>query len=216
MAGAAEWTSERPSPMVAGLTAAFARRPQPIAAARETSAVKLLRTMKVFRQDTAACQPVERPDATFRKLSEDEIRQQGDVPDDIFQRQQQRLARFGRSYCHGAFVDGRLAAFAWLLPHDAMKRDAPHILGGRPGQAEITAAETLPDFRGRNLHSYVIKNLFVVGRETGIHTVLFKTFPTNAAALRSFEKVGADYVGTTYMVYVPGVASPVVWPRHFA
>ena len=53
MAGAAEWTSERPSPMVAGLTAAFARRPQPIAAARETSAVKLLRTMKVFRQDTA-------------------------------------------------------------------------------------------------------------------------------------------------------------------
>lgn len=174
-----------------------------------------LKTMKVFRQPTATCQYVQRPDAAFRKISEDEFERRFDAPLDVSQRQNQRLARFGRSYCYGAFVDGSLAAFAWLLPHDVMKLDNPRILSGYPGQAEMTAAETLPEFRGRNLYGYVIKNLFAVGRDSGIHTVLFKTFPENAAALRSFEKIGATYVGTTYVLQVPGMTAPLAWPRRF-
>jgi len=171
--------------------------------------------MKVFRQHTSNCQFVQRPDAAFRKISEPEIERGFDAPVDVYQRQSQRLARFGRSYCYGAFVEGSLAAFAWLLPHDVMKLDTPRILRGNPGQAEMTAAETLPEFRGRNLYGYVIRNLFAVGRDSGIDTVFFKTFPENAAALRSFEKIGATYIGTTYVLHVPGMTAPVAWPRRF-
>lgn len=171
--------------------------------------------MKVYRQGTAECRPLARPDAVFRKMSEADLCDRSLAPDDVVQRQQDRLKRFGRSYCYGAYIDGRLAAFAWLLPPDAMKRDVPRILDGGPGEAELTAAETLPEYRGRDLYGFILSNLFSVGRETGVDAVLFKTYPGNKAALRSFAKIGAGYIGTTYFVHIPGLAAPLVWPRRF-
>lgn len=177
--------------------------------------MKFLHRMMVYRQPTANCERVDRPGVEFRKVDEAEIRVQGQLPNDIHARQIERLERFGASYCYGAFVDDTLAAFAWLIPHDVMPRDVPHLLAGAPGEAELTAGETVPKYRGRGLHGLIMINGFWAARENKISTVLFKTFPSNAAALRSFEKIGARYVGTTYFAYLPGLKAPLVWPRRF-
>lgn len=177
--------------------------------------MKLIFSMKVFRQYTKGCYPIRMQGIEFSRVNELELQQQGQLPDDVFERQTSRLRRFGASYCYGAFVNGDLAAFAWLLPPDAMVRDIPHLLTGRPGEAELTAAETLPKYRGRGLYGFVLVNTFSAARANGIHTVLFKTYPENRAALRSFAKIGATYVGTTYFAFLPGLKNPIVWPRQF-
>jgi ribosomal protein S18 acetylase RimI-like enzyme len=177
--------------------------------------MKVIHRMKVFRQTTYSCEPLKRSDVEFAKVGESDIREKGQLPDDIFERQLERLRRFGASYCYGAYVDGNLAAFAWLIPHDLMPRDVPHLLRGKPGEAELTAGETAPRYRGRGLHGFVVINCFFAAREIGIDSVLFKTFPSNKAALRSFEKIGVQYIGTTYFLYPPGFDSPLVWPRQF-
>lgn len=177
--------------------------------------MKLIHRMMVYRQETRDCKPVEKPGVEFARVGEDEIRRQGELPADIHRRQLDRLHRFGSSYCLGAYVDGNLAAFAWLIPHDVMPRDVPHLLAGVPGEAELTAGETVPRYRGRGLHGYIMVNGFAAARESGFDAVLFKTFPTNEAALRSFGKIGATRIGTTYFAYVPGKKSPLVWPRRF-
>jgi GNAT superfamily N-acetyltransferase len=177
--------------------------------------MNLVHKMLVYRQKTLNSKPIAMPGVMFEKVHEDEILEQGELPDDVFERQVDRLRRFGVSYCYGARVDGKLAAFAWLVPHDAMRLDVPHLLRGAPGEAELTAAETVPRYRGKGLYGFVMANEFSIARKKGIHTVLFKTFPSNKAALRSFEKIGAQYVGTTYFFYLPGIRSPLVWPRRF-
>ena len=177
--------------------------------------MNVIHRMFVYRQQTENCEPITKPGVEFAHVGEDEILEQRHLPDDIFGRQIDRLQRFGASYCYGAYVDGKLAAFAWLIPHELMPRDVPHLLSGKPGEAELTAGETVPDYRGRRLHGFVMANCFWAAREIGIHTVLFKTFPSNEAALRSFERIGGKRIGTTYFTFVPGLKSPLAWPRRF-
>jgi len=55
-----------------------------------------------------------RPGTAFRALPEEELRQLEAGGDGFAQRQQERLARFGRSYACGVFVDDRLAHIWWL------------------------------------------------------------------------------------------------------
>lgn len=177
--------------------------------------MKLIHKMPVYKQATRTCTPVLRPDAVFAPLTAEDIHTCRGPCQDHHARQVDRFSRFGGSFAYGAFIDSELAAFAWLLPHDIMRKDVPKILTGKAGEAEITAAETLPKFRGRGLHSFVIRNIFAAARETGITTVFLKTFPTNESALKSFQKTGAARAGTTYFAFLPGLRNPVVWPRHF-
>lgn len=175
----------------------------------------LLSIMLVYKEGASGSTPRLRDDASFRRLSRAECTSSIGIPEDVVLRQTDRLIRFGDSYCYGAFVDGSLAAFAWLIPHDKMQHDVPHILAGNVGEAEITAAETLPQFRGRSLHGFVIDNCIAAAAEIGIHSVYFKTFPANEAARKSFLKNGYRFVGNSYILKVPGFRGPFVWPRRF-
>lgn len=178
--------------------------------------MKAIRRMHVYRKDTRNSHPPRWPsDVAFAKVPESELRAQDHLPEDVFRRQIERLNRFGASHCYGAYVDGRLASFAWLLPHDAMRRDVPYLLAGAPGEAELTGTETLPQHRGRWLYNYVGAGVFAAARESGIHTVFFKMLPKGKPSVPSFARVGAKHVGTMYYTFLPGLSSPLVWPRRF-
>lgn len=171
----------------------------------------------VYRRRTRDCVPPPVPRGVdFRKVEEEEFRGQDEaLPGDVLGRQMDRLKRFGASYCYGAYVDGRLASFAWLLPAEAVFRDVPHVLRLRPGECELTATETLPRFRGRWLYTFVAASTFAVAREMGHHHVYFK-MRRRAQPLRGYARLGAEFVGTVRYVWLPGTPSALLaWPRAF-
>jgi ribosomal protein S18 acetylase RimI-like enzyme len=171
--------------------------------------------MLVFKESTAGTFPKIRSDAVFRRLDRSELVSALGVPKDVMKRQANRLKRFGEDCCYGAFVGGALAAFAWLVPHEKMHNDVPHILIGEAGEAEMTGAETLPRYRGKSLYGFVIDNCIAAAGELGIDAVYFKTYPSNVAARRVFEKNRYKFVGVSYILKIPGVEKPFVWPRRF-
>jgi ribosomal protein S18 acetylase RimI-like enzyme len=157
------------------------------------------------------------PEATIktclhvRELDEHALRTMA-VPDaDFRDRQLQRLARFGASHAYGVYEDDRLANIAWLLPPAAIARDLPRVLKPRSGDAEITCAETLPEFRGRGLYSEVISCLVEQARECGMQRVFMKTAVDNTASRSGIEKAGLRRVGTVAVLSLPVVNRYLVW-----
>jgi ribosomal protein S18 acetylase RimI-like enzyme len=171
--------------------------------------------MLVFKESTAGAFPRIRNDAVFRRLHRSELVSALGVPEDVLKWQSIRLRRFGEDCCYGAFVGGELAAFAWLIPHEKMRNDVPHILIGEVGEAEMTGAETLPRYRGKSLYGFVIDNCIAAAGDLGFDAVYFKTYPSNVAARRVFEKKKYRFVGVSYILRIPGIEKPLVWPRRF-
>ena len=179
--------------------------------------MKVIHCMDVYRKDTVDCDPPPMPsNVRFGKLTEAEVLERGHLPADVHRRQNERLIRFGASYCYGAYIDDDLASFAWLLQPAAMRRDVPHLLTGGSGEAELTGTETIPRHRGRWLYKYVAFGVFSAARDLSIHSVLFKMRPNGRPPKSRFAKYDARFVGRTYFAYLPGMGDPIAWPRRFA
>src|SRR5579871_5884869 len=154
----------------------------------------------------AGVTPVTAPQGTrFAALSEKELTQIASVADDpeFRERQLERLQRFGKSYAFGVFVSDALAHVSWLLPATALGRDKPRILQLRAGEAEITACETLPQFRGRNLYPFAVQQLLTIARGQGIRRVYMKTHEDNVASQSGIVKAGLVKIGTVTVITPP-------------
>lgn len=150
--------------------------------------------------------------AEFRKLEEADMRA---ISDPAFRdKQLDRLGRFGTSYAYGIVVDGRIAHISWLLPPGAIRIETPAVLLPGDGDAEITASETLPEFRGRGLYPFAIGQLLNVAHAKGVRTVYMKTHRHNVASQVGIRKAGLRQRGTV-LVYEPPVVPhrAVVWRR---
>ena len=150
--------------------------------------------------------PVPVPEGTrFAALSEQELTQIAPVADDaeFRERQLERLERFGKSYAFGVFQSEVLAHISWLLPAEALRRDSPRILQLRADEAEITACETLPQFRGRNLYPYAVQQLLEIARQQGIRRVYMKTREDNVPSQSGIVKGGLTKIGTITVITPP-------------
>jgi hypothetical protein len=146
------------------------------------------------------------PAAEFRKLSDQDLRALH-VADQAFRdRQIERLARFGRSYAYGVFVDGTLAHVSWLLPAEAVRRENPVVLKLGGDEAEITACETMPEFRGKGIYGFAIRRLFAVARECGVRRIYMKTTWGNKASQRGIRSAGLERAGVA-LLFVPPLFS---------
>lgn len=167
----------------------------------------------VFSQDLHRPVPVDSVEgAEFRKLDEVDLRA---IADPAFRDKQiDRLARFGTNYAYGVVVDRRIAHISWLLPPAAIRIETPAVLLPVDGDAEITACETLPEYRGRGLYPFAIGELLNVAHAQGVRRVFMKTHRHNAASQAGIRKAGLRLSGTA-MVYEPPVAShrAMVWRR---
>lgn len=168
----------------------------------------------VYAAETEKVSPPPQHDGLeFRKLSREDLLSL-QVQDDAFRaRQVQRLNRFGDSYAYAVFADGRLAHVSWLLPSVAMKRDLPQVLIPRNREAEITACETLPSFRGRGLYGFAIRSLLDVARREGIVRVFMKTTVENKESQSGIQKAGLPRIGSAVLLGLPFAPRPVVWRR---
>lgn len=170
--------------------------------------------MLVYSADTTIVRTLEsQPGLEFRALTQEELRAIS-APDPTFRtRQLHRLERFGGNYAYGVFVGGQLAHVSWLLPPKAIERDPPRVIRGQPAEAEITACETLPDFRGRGIYGFAIHNLLEQARRNGIRRVFMKTASANRSSRSGIEKVGLRRVGWAIVVMLPLTHRHLIWRR---
>lgn len=149
----------------------------------------------------------------FQALTPEDLRGLS-VGDPTFRAQQlDRLSRFGTSHAYAVVADGQIAHVSWLLPPSAMERDPPRVVKAQAGAAEITACETLPEFRGRGIYGFAIRSLMEVARGQGAHRVWMKTAVENRASQAGIEKAGLARVGTAVLILLPVTQRLVVWRR---
>lgn len=163
-----------------------------------------IRRIKVYAGETSDLMPASgMVSAEFRSLSEDELRNLDAIDDAFRSRQLERLARFGQSYAYGVLIEGKLAHISWLLPPRAVESESPAILQLRHDQAEITACETLPEYRRRGIYGVAIRELFAVARQRGIRRVYMKTAAKNKASQAGILKAGLRSAGVAMLIVPP-------------
>ncbi|MCC6916315.1 GNAT family N-acetyltransferase [Nitrosomonas sp.] len=169
--------------------------------------------MLIYAADAAASSTLESVDWEFRALTDEDLRNIT-TTDPLFRtRQMGRLERFGCSYAYGVFADGQIAHVSWLLPAAAMNKDLPRVICASEDVAEITACETLSEFRGRGIYGFAIRNLLGLARENGVQRVFMKTLSGNRASQSGIEKAGLKRVGSAILITLPLTRRQVIWRR---
>ena len=145
--------------------------------------------------------------ARFQPLSEDDLMTLAFSADDpqFRQRQLDRLRRFGTSHAYGVYVGDKVAHVSWLLPPTAVALEHPAILHLGDGEAEITACETLPEFRGRGLYAFAIQQMFKIAQDSGIRRIYMKTLRDNTSSQAGILKAGLHRTGVVTVVTPPAI-----------
>jgi len=157
--------------------------------------------------------PVPRAGLEFTALLSDDLHALPADDASFRSRQLERLQRFGASYAYAVTVNGQLAHISWLLPAQAMGRDHPQVFRPLVDEAEITACETLPPYRGRGIYPFAVRNLLEVARRNGIRRILMKTRADNLASRAGIEKAGLQRLGSALLIATPILDRPVIWRR---
>jgi hypothetical protein len=103
------------------------------------------------------------------------------------------------------FIANKLAHVSWLVPADALTSSEPDVLRLAKDEAEITACETLPSFRGKGLYSFAIQRIFQVARSAGIRQIYMKTRENNTASQSGILKAGLRQIGTVRVLTPPAI-----------
>jgi ribosomal protein S18 acetylase RimI-like enzyme len=150
-------------------------------------------------------------DVVVRGLSDEDLRRLP-VEDPQFRtRPLLRVAGFGASYAYGVFVDGRLTHIAWFLPATATEKDVPRLMTLRAGEAEITASETLPEFRGRGIYPLAIQSLIEEAQHCGARRIIMKAAANDYALQSGIEKAGLTRMGSIILIVLPIINRQVAW-----
>jgi RimJ/RimL family protein N-acetyltransferase len=156
----------------------------------------------VYSSSTTQLPPPEFPEGvSFRKLSDEDFESES-IANDLRQEQKARRKRLGRNAAYGVFCQEKLAHIAWLITPEC---EIPKQLNLKPGEAEITACVTVPEFRGRGLYGIAIRAIVQTAREAGIQTVFMKTTPPNTASQRGIKKAGLTQCGTLTEYVSPAI-----------
>jgi hypothetical protein len=150
----------------------------------------------------SARMPAVDPAFEFRPLTSDDIRHFAcDASSGLDPLLASRIAG-GWDFCLGAFLAGRLAAYGWFARGSI---EAEHNRGEQPGTGVAISFSrnvafayggfTHPDFRGRRLHSAVKLHGLRLLAADGVRYLLTTTDWTNWAAIRSFDRLGAQRLG---------------------
>lgn len=170
--------------------------------------------MIVYSADTAAArQPKPLADLEFKALNASDLHAISQADPQFRSRQLERLERFGNSYAYGVISDGRIVHVSWLLPPAMMEKDLPRVICAREGEAEITACETVSEFRGRGIFGFAIHNLLDLAESTGVRRVFMKTAASNLSSQSGIEKAGLKRVGWAAIVSPPLARKPLIWRR---
>jgi len=128
---------------------------------------------------------------TFRQLTAAEVSRLTPVHEDISDAVE-RCGHLADRAAFGAFYNGAFAHISWMIAGgpDGDRVKPPHLVGLRPGEAEITYCVTLPEYRGRQLYPFAISRLFQEARARGIREIFMVTRSGNIASQRGILTAG--------------------------
>jgi hypothetical protein len=137
--------------------------------------------------------------AEFRKIPDQELLHAARQHTEM-QMYKKKYEQFGINDAYGVYVDGVLAHVSWLVPadHDRLCNDRNVKL--LTGEAEITHAATLGQFRNRGLYTYAIRCLVGICRQQKIRRVYMITGRDNLASQKGIEKAGLRPAGRIWRV----------------
>ncbi len=112
----------------------------------------------------------------------------------------------GGDFCVGAFVDGELASYAWyaLQSIEPEQNRGSHRASGvgfsfPPNMAFMYNGYTLSKFRGRGLYRKIQQAAFALLEGHGVTTILSTADWSNAAALKSCNRLGFRPIGRVWV-----------------
>ena len=137
--------------------------------------------------------------AEFRKITDQELLEAAN--------QHAEMNRYKKIYekslindAYGVYLDGALAHVSWLVHADHDRVAEERNVKLRTGEAEITHAVTLDQYRNRGLYSYAIRCLAGVCERCNIRRVFMITGSDNAASRKGIEKAGLRSAGRIWRV----------------
>jgi RimJ/RimL family protein N-acetyltransferase len=163
--------------------------------------------MRTYAVDTAAARAPVSATLSIRALAEKDLRSLANADGDFRARQLARLARLGKSYAYAVMYNERLAHISWMLPAGAAAMDPPRVFKLRAREAEITACETLPEFRGKGAYRFAIESLIAAAARTGIRRVFMKANATNRGSWTAIEHAGVKRLGIALIITPPLIGS---------
>jgi RimJ/RimL family protein N-acetyltransferase len=144
-------------------------------------------------------QPDEIEGAVFEKLTDESLVQL--EQNATFREHTTRFNNLGFNGAYGVYIGGQLAHISWFIKAE---QDSPNSLVGlKAGEAEITHCLTHPDFKGRGIYPYVIRQLCALAAEVGVQRVFMITNVKNQASQRGIEKAGLTRRGRIVRIRLP-------------
>jgi RimJ/RimL family protein N-acetyltransferase len=156
----------------------------------------------VYAADPAQIRPADvKEDLEIRPLSEIELQA---IQDPEFrQKQLARSSERNASSAFGVFAGGELGHISWLVPAEIAMQEANGILRLDKADAEITGCETLPQFRGRGLYPFAIRQICALAAQQGVSRIYMKTHAGNRSSRAGIEKAGLTQVSRVVHITPP-------------
>ncbi len=127
-----------------------------------------------------------------------------------------RYRRCGVNASYGIFVAGRLAHARWIATAALESRLPDPLLRLRPTEIEAGLSFTVPEFRGRGLQPYGLRESCRIALESGASRVLSLTKTRSHASRRGLSKAGFKPSGRLLRFSFPWLPSwaALRWPGH--
>jgi hypothetical protein len=158
--------------------------------------------------------PERRADLTFRELTESDLRQLAAKHPDL-DYQKQHLDAVGRSSAYCVESNGRIAHICWMMTRELEARLPQRIVGLGSREVEIGKAFTFPEFRGKSIYQFAIRQICAVARVQGFQSVFMITTWGNKSSRRGIEKAGLSPCGRILVLLPPvvGTIFPLIFRR---
>jgi RimJ/RimL family protein N-acetyltransferase len=165
----------------------------------------------VYSADPSAISPPDpRDGATLEKLSDEALRQ---LPQ-AFERQAERLERFGFNDAFAVVHQTAIVHVAWLVPWEHDRQTARRDIKLAPGEAEITHCLTPPEHRGKGYYPFAIRLLCQQAHAAGFKRVLMMTNIDNVASQHGIEKAGLKRCGSVVRIVFPVLRQALTFRTH--
>lgn len=149
----------------------------------------------------------------FKWLAADDVRHFS-APEYELSRELGERLQPGRDGCYAAFLDGRLAAYAWFAigsieaEHNRSRSLESGVAISFPSEmAFMYKGFVHPEFRGRRLYGHICTGALESLKQRGVTSIISTAEWTNHAALTSCRRAGFEELGLIWRCGRP----PLAW-----
>lgn len=148
-------------------------------------------------EDIGECAPLQGTE--FRKITDEELLYAASQHAEM-KMYKEKFEKSMINDAYGVYVNGALAHVSWLVPADHDRLGKERNVKLTDGEAEITHAATLHQFRNRGLYTYAIRCMVGICKQQKIRRLFMITGIDNLASQKGIQKAGLRPAGRIWRV----------------